>query len=91
MLGKLETELKSLALESHPEASCGLFQIKYSETYRKASRGKETFHFSTPVCSGWAAFKIRLVRGYKMTYSNLAKEFDLNSKSVISSKRLCGK
>lgn len=25
MLGKLATELRSLALESHPEASCGLF------------------------------------------------------------------
>lgn len=63
---------------------CTLFQVKYNETYRKASRGMETSFFSCQEIQ--ATFKAILIRGYRLIYSNAAKAFELNSKCMTSLK-----
>lgn len=90
IVAKLVTELKSLALESHLAASCALFFRQ--NIMRHAGKLQEARRLSIFPCQEvQAAFKIILVRGYKLIYSNSAKEFELNGKSVTSPKRLCGK
>lgn len=80
---------KSCSRISPSSQLCPLFQIKYNETYRKASRGMETSFF--PCQEIEAAFKVILVREYELIYSNAAKAFELNSRCVTCLKRLCGK